>query len=339
MNEYNHAARVREGYIAQQRETYRGKKAMGLVEMYEKTPRFLTAPKYSRLTGTFSDPRDDREMLMRLGSGEIGATLAIPYLPQTPRISDPDAQGVIMIIECIQRGLNRMGCDLRTDGFLGVQTTHCLKQVSGISWHEKSWLQLLGDVLGGLRAGVSLRPKNAAQAVGLGATELVIGTPVVQQTLQYKNIGGVCVGSNDYTRNLFADLQRQLNRVASIKGAGRITVDGKIGNQTVELANRVMDPSIWEQSFLEKVFGTKTGCDAIASSAVDIAVAARRYADAFGVAPAEVKREMSSPKKVAAAAPPASRSPVPIWLLGAAVLGGGYWYYTKKKRKTKKRKR
>jgi lysozyme family protein len=315
--------------MAEQRSVYRGRKAMGQIEMYDKTPSYLVAPRYHKMTGVYSDERDDRQMLLSLGAGEIGATLAIPYLPQTPRVSDPDAQGVMRIVECLQRGLNRMGCRLREDGFLGARSTYCLRQVSGRSWHDKAWLQIMGDVIGAIDAGMRIRPRSA-QAMGLYAD---LGAA---EALQYKNVSGVCIGSNTYTKSLFTQLQQQLNRVAGARGLRRITVDGKIGSQTVALANQVMDPSVLEPSLLERLLGTKTGCDAIASRAEELVPAIQAFANQLQAAPAEARK--TAPRlSPAMVAPSPAKSKWPILLIGAAAVGGAYWYTTQRKGKKKRK--
>lgn len=90
---------------------------------------------------------DVRDMLMQLGLYETSATLVIPYVNFLPRTSDAAAQGIMVIVGALQRRLHGLGFPLRTDGYMGTRTTAALEVVSGPNWRDKTWLQLMGDVL------------------------------------------------------------------------------------------------------------------------------------------------------------------------------------------------
>lgn len=90
---------------------------------------------------------DVRDMLTRLKISETSATLAIPYVNFLPRTSDAAAQGIMVIVGALQRRLTQLGLPLRIDGYMGTQTTAALEIVAGPNWRDKTWLQLMGDVL------------------------------------------------------------------------------------------------------------------------------------------------------------------------------------------------
>jgi hypothetical protein len=91
--------------------------------------------------------QDVRQMLLELGVGSFNAEMAIQYAFMLPRTVDPYAPGVMILMEALQRGLNKLGCDLFVDGGLGAETEQCLIAVSGSRWYDKSFVQLMGDIL------------------------------------------------------------------------------------------------------------------------------------------------------------------------------------------------
>lgn len=90
--------------------------------------------------------KDVREMLMAFGVGSYNVLMAQQIAFMIPRVTDPDAQGTILMVEAVQRGLNRIGAGLRVNGSLDEATVRALVQVSGSSWHAKTWIQILGDI-------------------------------------------------------------------------------------------------------------------------------------------------------------------------------------------------
>lgn len=90
---------------------------------------------------------DVRSMLEQLGVGAPLIEMGIQHAFQLPRTTDPYSAGMIILVKAIQRGLNRLGFDLGVDGGLGDQTVAALTHISGPRWYDKSWLQLMGDVL------------------------------------------------------------------------------------------------------------------------------------------------------------------------------------------------
>lgn len=119
---------------------------------------------------------DVRDMLLKAGIGQYNAQLAIPYMWFLPRTSDPYAQGIMMIVEGLQRLLNQRGARLAVDGGLGVKTVAALVKYSGASWYDKNWVQLYGDVLQGDRWAGYERAQRAQTQQAIAGWESDLGS-------------------------------------------------------------------------------------------------------------------------------------------------------------------
>ena len=103
-------------------------------------------------------PRSDtRDLLLIAGVGQYVATLSAPYMFFLPRTSDPYAQGVIQIVQGLQRLLNEHGARLVVDGGMGKRTIAALGRFAGPRWYDKNWAQLYGDVISGEEWGGHIR--------------------------------------------------------------------------------------------------------------------------------------------------------------------------------------
>lgn len=101
---------------------------------------------------------DLRSMLLAAGVGEFNAQLSIPQMMIGVRTSDPYDQGVIQLVQALQNVMNQKGAKLELTGFLDAPTQRELRRYAGPSWTDKSWAQVLGDVLDGAPAPAP-RPK------------------------------------------------------------------------------------------------------------------------------------------------------------------------------------
>ena len=90
---------------------------------------------------------DIRSMLEQLGVGSPLIEIAIEMAFFLPRTTDPYSAGMIILVKAVQRGLNKLGFDLDVDGGLGERTVAAITAVSGPRWYDKSWVQIMGDVL------------------------------------------------------------------------------------------------------------------------------------------------------------------------------------------------
>ncbi len=94
---------------------------------------------------------DLRDMLLAAGIGQFNAQMSIPYMNFLPNTTDPYAQGVMQLVRGMQTLLNKRGGRLVVDGGMGETTIRELTKYAGPRWYDKSWAQLLGDVIAGKR--------------------------------------------------------------------------------------------------------------------------------------------------------------------------------------------
>ena len=130
-------------------------------------------------TPAVSRHSDLRTMLIDAGAGQYIAQMSVPYMFFAPSACDPYAQGVIQIVQGLQRMLNahgapHQGVPLVVDGALGHETAEELIMFAGPRWYDKNWAQLYADVRSGalwpgwkrLERGAIL---DARQYIGAGA--------------------------------------------------------------------------------------------------------------------------------------------------------------------------
>jgi hypothetical protein len=315
-----------------------------------------------------------RSMLLDLGVGSFVADMSIPYLWFVPGAADPDSPAVIEIIKAMQRGLRSIGYgNIKVNGVLDRETAAALDQVSPPrgSWMEKSFIQLLGDIIsatknpdrvahkasfgGGLGGYFNYQGKPPGPLpgymVGLPPGPLgmdgLLDTPLTfgQGTKNKTNIIPIPKKSGP-TYAAFKNLQRQLNRVLSlIPGGGRIAEDGIIGQETLDGLRRVKSAM--------GIFGIPLKFENtldVANRAVSLADALKTYADERG---ASTRANVGAATTAASISEPTPARPIisahtemvqstsaikkyAPFLLGAAVIA---WFAaTQKKTKKKKRK-
>lgn len=88
-----------------------------------------------------------RSMLREAGVGDGNAAMAIQFAFELPRTGDPYAPGILVLVQALQQALVRKGYDVGVDGGLGGKTARALERVAGKRWRDKTWTQLLADVL------------------------------------------------------------------------------------------------------------------------------------------------------------------------------------------------
>lgn len=110
----------------------------------------------------------------------------------------------------------------------------------------------------------------------------------------FKTVGNVCKPMNFPALRYVQEMQRQMNRVAQVKGFGKVGVDGAVGPGTLALLVKIQQASAGE------VMGTTSSCIYVAGDADVIGEQVKTYADSIG-APATVAAPPSSPSIVTAA--------------------------------------
>lgn len=109
-----------------------------------------------------------RTIFRELGAGEVRAQLATQWAFHKPITSQPGAAGSESAIGLIQRGLQSLGCAVKTDGKLDPLTAQCLLDLSGPNWKNMTWLEH-GKAILSLRKQGKKIPQNTVPFEGLGA--------------------------------------------------------------------------------------------------------------------------------------------------------------------------
>lgn len=181
------------------------------------------------LTIPTSDLSEDVPQQLRLlGLNQIESSMAVPYMWFTPGASDPDSPVVLAIVKGLQNGLAKLGIPTRRDGYVDRRTRLGLERISGPTWKAKAWTQIYSEMIDALRAGRCPPPRKGRKNMYLPMGDL-------PRSAYNFTSAGTAYGVGDETHALFKDLQRQLNRLASLPGSGfgKVGEDGKIGGNTV----------------------------------------------------------------------------------------------------------
>lgn len=182
-----------------------------------------------------------RDMLILGGAGQFMADNSIPFMFMLPGTCEPYAQGVIQIVECLQRLLNMRGSDLEVDGGLGAATQDAVRKWSGPRWYEKSWAQIYQDVIKGKPwTGFRRQSRDPITAQGANLAEETAENPFM------RGMGDDTVASQFAIRNnvaipltvpmlaYFQSLQRIVNAINAVQKRPLVAVDGRIGEQTAD---------------------------------------------------------------------------------------------------------
>lgn len=199
-----------------------------------------------------------RQMLMDLGSAPSLATIALPYVWMLPGTTDPDAQGVIEIVRCIQRGLRGLGHKVMVSGVLDrttAETLDLLVPPKG-SWPSTTWIVIMQRLQHAIRnprrvmteievpmglGGYYGYGPLPGRMVGLPAGPLGLGATVQDAGADLEFGRGIKIPTNivpvpkdsGRTFEAFRNLQRQVNRLLTrIPNGGRVDEDGIIGEST-----------------------------------------------------------------------------------------------------------
>lgn len=248
-----------------------------------------------------SNKADVREMLLSLGVPPFIATMTIPFMWMTPATTDPDSPSVIEIIRGIQRGVRSLGYKkVSVNGVLDAQTGAALDELSP-HWMSKTWAQISGDVLGGMR-----NPERKAHQMAYTSTgsyfeydgyppgplpSIVVGTPpgplglgasIVDSGVELTWGLGTRDKSNmvpldSITRTVFKGVQRQINRLG-----GGIGEDGIIGLGTSAGLKRVVKPLPSGDPLKSRAAGAVTPMG-IAANAATLVYLLTREADKRGI--------------------------------------------------------
>lgn len=124
----------------------------------------------------------------------------------------------------------------------------------------------------------------SAAAPGDNVNQTTTGTTTTAD--DFTSVGGVCKPKNFPALNVARELQRQLNRVAQVKGFAKVGVDGAIGPGTLALFTKVQAVSSGQ------VMGSPATCMGVAPDVDILAPQVKALADSLG-APATVSEPLS----------------------------------------------
>lgn len=127
---------------------------------------------------------------------------------------------------------------------------------------------------------------SADQASPADSVNQTTGGGTTTSAADFTQVGGVCKPQNFPALNAVREFQRQMNRVAQVKGFPKVGVDGAVGPQTVALFKSVQ--SLGAGS----IMGDASSCMGIAPDVDVLAAQVRDLADTLG-APATVSGAMS----------------------------------------------
>lgn len=310
-------------------------------------------------------------MLLTLGVDSFLADMAIPFVWFAPGTVDPDSASIIEINKAMQRGLRRLGYkQVKVNGILDPQTAAALDQVSGPPglWMQKSFVQILGDIINGMRNPDRTAHKIDAlggyfdyQGVPPGPLPgYLVGLPpgpmgmdgvldselTFGQGVKNKSIIVPIPKKSGPTFSAFKDVQRQINRLLSRHPKkGRISEDGIIGNDTfsgLKKAQDVFGQSIaHDESTLEMAKNARSVAAKLRSEADAMGIGAN--ANKSGITPSVSKRAASEPtpapmtEKQASAFTSGSMGAIKKYVPFLLLAGGIAYFATKKKGKTKRK--
>lgn len=180
-----------------------------------------------------SKPTDAVQLTMALGLGREGATMVVPFLWFTPSGTDAMSPAIIVLVRALQANLSEMGFATRKDGLFDSMTSAAISQVAGPEWRLKSWIQIAGDVLTARQQGrrAMSYTNGARSAMGDVGQAGYCSTSNPQGNC--KPISGICLPMDSASLASFKSLQREMNKALKANGRSLVSVDGRIGPQTL----------------------------------------------------------------------------------------------------------
>ncbi len=124
--------------------------------------------RFAMIRATYQ-PKTSRDLLLDLGVGQYNATLMVETLMMAPATTEAAAAPTMMLVGHVQEAMNDMGAELVRTGYLDQPTAQALAQVAGARFLERSWYDVIKDVVVARKAGIRLQkrvPKPNKKAVG-----------------------------------------------------------------------------------------------------------------------------------------------------------------------------
>ena len=206
------------------------------------------------------------DTLLKLGMNRVMATMAIPFVWFRVATTDPYSPVIIGIVHAIQAKLAEMGIKTRGDGFVDGYTRAALDRISGPSWKQSHWINVVDDV--NFAGAHGLPAKEQAMDLGDYASNYMTmeGLPATSWCSDRnpqgdcKALKNICKPMDSSTLGTFKNLQRQVN---TSFGKGVIDVDGRIGPKTISATTKALNK-------FPHTFGTFGHCDSLAAVADEV---------------------------------------------------------------------
>jgi len=88
-----------------------------------------------------------RALLRSIGIGDFNATLVIQSMFIAPATTDPKSASTILLVQHLQRILNRQGAKIRETGYLDHATAGAIQAVAGPGWEQRPWADTAQAIL------------------------------------------------------------------------------------------------------------------------------------------------------------------------------------------------
>lgn len=277
----------------------------------------------------YDDTRTMTGLMMKMGLGLETSMMIVPTTFMTPATTDQASPPVMRLVKGIQCYLNKHGWSLDESGYIDDATKKALHRVVGPRWQYVTWGQVVTQLVGKKVA----RPASTEDTMGylgLGLVDYPGWCSDKNPQGTCKRLYGVCKPMTIPVLNLFKSLQTQLNRIAHVKGYGKIEVDGRIGSKTVALVNKALDQS-------------HGSCDSVAQMSDQLATKAMSLANSLN-APTTVPVPVAKAPSMPAPDGTTVINPSPAFdlgrirafmatPLGLLLIGGGVFWFLKSREK------
>lgn len=139
----------------------------------------------------------------------------------------------------------------------------------GVDTSPTSLSDFIGQVVNTMNGLETATTDDVATASG--------GTSIT--TSDFTQAGGICKAANITALNYVKELQRQLNRVAQVKGFAKVGVDGEVGPGTLSLFTKVQTAA---GTGAGAILGTPSSCMGVAPDADVLSAQVAAYANSIG---------------------------------------------------------
>lgn len=136
----------------------------------------------------------------------------------------------------------------------------------GVDVAPTSISDFIGQIVNTMNGLETATPADAPPASG--------GTSIT--TADFTSSGSICKAANLTALNYVKELQRQLNRVAQVKGFAKVGVDGEVGPATLALFQKVQTAAGTGQ-----ILGTPSSCMGVAPDADVLGAQVQAYANSI----------------------------------------------------------